>query len=131
MPIELDFAERARALVGTPFRLQGRSAEGLDCVGVAIETFGVQAARVRRDYRLRGDHAPEVRQFLGEGFRGVPRTQLRAGDLMLMKVAGDQVHLGVRTSAGFVHAHAGLRRVVETPGMPEWPILGVYRKRRR
>jgi hypothetical protein len=36
----------------------------------------------------------------------------------------------VRTNAGFVHAHAGIRRVVETPGMPEWPLLAVYRKRR-
>jgi hypothetical protein len=50
---------------------------------------------------------------------------------MLMKVAGDQLHIGVRTDAGFVHAHAGLRRVVETPGMPDWPFVGIYRKRRR
>jgi hypothetical protein len=50
---------------------------------------------------------------------------------MLMKVAKDQLHIGVKTNAGFVHAHAGLRRVVETPGAPEWPLLGIYRKRRR
>jgi hypothetical protein len=50
---------------------------------------------------------------------------------MLMRVAKDQIHLGIRTAAGFVHADASLRRVVETPGMPEWPILGVYRKRGR
>jgi hypothetical protein len=50
---------------------------------------------------------------------------------MLMRVSDDQLHLGVRTADGFVHAHAGLRRVVETPGAPQWPVLGVYRKRRR
>ena len=50
---------------------------------------------------------------------------------MLMNVSSEQLHLGVRTRCGFVHAHAGLRRVVETPGMPEWPIAAVYRKRRR
>jgi hypothetical protein len=50
---------------------------------------------------------------------------------MLMQVSDDQLHLGVRTAAGFVHAHAHLRRVVETPGLPEWPLLGAYRKRRR
>ena len=127
--MKTDYAERARALVGTPFRLQGRSTDGLDCVGVATTTFEVED--VRRNYRMRGQHEAEVREVLGKQFRCVPRTQLRAGDLILMKVAADQLHIGVTTSAGFVHAHAGLRRVVETPGPPEWPLLGVYRRRRR
>jgi hypothetical protein len=41
------------------------------------------------------------------------------------------MHLGVRTDQGFVHAHAGIGRVVETPGAPEWPVLAVYRRRSR
>jgi len=81
--------------------------------------------------RVRGDHEAEVHAYLAGQFRQVPRTQLRPGDLMLMNVSSEQLHLGVRTRCGFVHAHAGLRRVVETPGMPEWPIAAVYRKRRR
>jgi len=128
--LSIDHAERARALVGTPFRLQGRDAQGLDCVGVAVAAFGLAASSVRRNYRLRGDHEAEVRDFLRRGFRRVPKAQLRPGDLMLMRVAPDQLHLGVRTESGFVHAHAGLRRVVETPGAPEWPVLGLFRKRR-
>lgn len=127
----IDHAERARALVGARFRPQGRGEDGLDCVGVAMAAFGLRFGSVRRDYPIRGDHWNEVRQRLGTDFRRVPLTQLRPGDLMMMKVAGDQLHLGVRTAAGFVHAHAGLRRVVETPGVPEWPIVAVYRKRRR
>lgn len=128
--MSIDHAERARALVGTPFRLQGRSRSGLDCIGVALATFGVPAESVRRDYRMRGDHAAEMRDHLATYFRRVPATQLGPGDLMLMRVSSDQLHLGVRTRLGFVHAHAALRRVVETPGTPEWPLLGVYRKRR-
>jgi len=50
---------------------------------------------------------------------------------MLMRVADDQLHLGIRTTAGFVHAHARIGRVVETPGQPEWPVLGFFRKRAR
>lgn len=126
-----DFAERARALVGTPFRLQGRGVGGLDCVGVAMATYGVPNEDARSNYRLRGEHEQEVRRFLTESFRRVSAAQLRPGDLLLMKVAADQLHLGVRTDAGFVHAHAGLRRVVETPGMPDWLFVGIYRKRRR
>ena len=128
--MKIDYAERARALVGTRFRLQGRSAAGLDCVGLAMAAFDLPPDCVRRNYRVRGDHEVEVRAFLADQFRRVSRAQLRAGDLMLMRVAPDQLHLGVRTEDGFVHAHAGLRRVVETPGMPEWPLIAAYRRRR-
>ena len=129
--MRIDYGTRARALIGTPFRLQGRSAEGLDCVGVALATFSVPADKVGRNYRLRGDHEAEVRALLIEHFRRVAKRQLRSGDLMLMRVSGDQLHFGVRTDAGFVHAHAALRRVVETPGLPTWPLIGIYRKRRK
>ena len=129
--MDIDFAERARALVGIPFRLQGRDTAGLDCVGVTLAAFDLPIAAVRRNYRLRTGNEAEMRDQLGTHFRRVPATQLRRGDLMLLRVANDQLHLGVRTTAGFVHAHAGLRRVVETPGAPEWPLIGVYRKRKR
>lgn len=126
---EADFAERACALVGTRFRAQGRTQAGLDCVGVILRTFGINPAAARRNYRLRGDHRSELEQSLLEEFRNVPRCWLRPGDVMLMRVAEDQFHLGVRTAQGFVHAHAGIGRVVETPGLTGWPVAGVYRKR--
>ena len=127
----IDYAERARALVGTRFRPQGRDESGLDCVGVIVATFGSPAGRVRRNYRLRGNHFAELKREMGALFRAVPRRQVRCGDVLLMKVPNDQAHLGVRTAKGFVHAHAGIGRVVETPGIPEWPIIAVYRKRSR
>lgn len=126
----IDYAARARALAGTRFRLQGRGREGLDCVGVVLATFGLPPEAFRGDYSLRGNDEGEARGCLAEQFLSVSLKQLREGDVMLMKVAKDQLHLGVRTSAGFIHAHAGIGRVVETPGLPEWPLLGAYRKRR-
>lgn len=125
-----DYAERARALVGTRFRAQGRDETGLDCIGVVLSTFDLPATAGRNDYRLRGDHRHEVRQALDYHFRQVARKQARPGDVLLLSAGSGQVHLAVRTAAGFVHAHAGLRRVVETPGIPEWPVLAAYRKRR-
>lgn len=49
------------------------------------------------------------------------------GDVLLMAVGPGQGHLGIRTAAGFVHADAALRRVVERPGLPPWPLIGVWR----
>ena len=127
--MKTDYAARARALVGTPFRAQGRGGDGLDCIGVILATFGIAPDTVRRDYRLRGNHLDALRGGLAAQFRAVPKAQLRAGDVMLLECAPRHFHLAVRTSLGFVHAHAGIRRVVETPGAPEWPLIGAYRKR--
>lgn len=126
----IDYAARARALVGTRFRAQGRGEGGLDCIGVVLATFGIPAEAARDDYALRGDHLAEVRRSLDAFFRRIAPRMLRAGDVMLLRPADAQVHLAVRTDRGFVHAHSALRRVVETPGEPQWPLLGVYRKRR-
>lgn len=128
--MRIDYAARARALVGTRFRAQGRGEDGLDCVGVILATFGIAPDAVRSDYRLRGDHSREIRGQLDLHFRRIAKNQLQPGDVMLVTAAEEQPHLAVRTTDGFIHAHAGVRRVVETPGMPGWPLLGVYRKRR-
>lgn len=124
-----DYAASARALVGTRFRAQGRGSEGLDCVGLALATYGIARGSVRRDYALRGAYRAELEAELGRFFRRVRAA--RCGDLMLCAPAADQLHLAVKTDAGFVHAHAGLRRVVETPGAPEWPVLAVFLRRAR
>jgi hypothetical protein len=124
-----EHAERARALVGTRFRPHGRSRDALDCVGVILATFGIDPLSVRRDYRLRGEDPFELDAALLNHFRRVPARELAPGDVMLMTVADGQLHLGVRTVRGFVHAHAGIGRVVETPGLPVWRLLGLYRKR--
>jgi hypothetical protein len=99
-------------------------------VGVVIATFGIALDQVRRDYRLRGNDAQELREQLDRHFLRVTKTQLRAGDVMVLAPAERQLHLAVRTGDGFVHASAGIRRVVETPGEPQWPLIAVYRKRR-
>jgi lipoprotein Spr len=124
-----DFGERARAFVGTRFRPQGRDPSlGLDCVGLLLCTFGIPIESVRRNYLLRGDHRAEIERELTANFRRV-RSAKRTGDLMLLSIASDQLHFGIRTDRGFVHAHAGLGRVVETPGEPPWRVLAIYRKR--
>lgn len=121
---------RARALVGTPFRPQGREpGTGLDCVGLVLSAFEISPDSVRRNYRLRGDHRPEINAGLMRQFRKVARNTSRPGDVLLCAICNDQLHLAISCGASFVHADARLRRIVETPGEPAWPIIGVYRQR--
>ncbi len=120
-----DGAARARALIGTRFRPQGRGPDGLDCVGLAAAALGL--GETRRDYRLRGGDLARLEAGLAEaGLR--PVEEKATGDVIVLRSGPGQLHLGVWTGDGLVHADAGLRRVVERPGAPPWPILGIWRK---
>lgn len=125
-----EVVKRARAVVGSPFRPQGREPRiGLDCVGLILSAFDISQETVRRDYRLRGGHRLEVEAALMQRFGRISLDKSRPGDVLLCAIASDQVHLAISCGASFVHADARLRRVVETPGKPPWPIIGAYRPR--
>lgn len=127
----MTYAERARLLIGCRFRPQGRDENsGLDCLGLAATTYGIPLQQVPTDYRLRGNHFDALFQGMTGYFRQIRVGQVKAGDLLLCAAAADQPHMLVKTDAGFIHADAGLRRIVETPGAPPWPVRGVFRRRR-
>ena len=116
-------ADAALRAVGTRFRLHGRGADGLDCVGLVALALraGGYLGEVPSGYSLRGGDRGLLDRVLVRVVDPAP------GDVLLMAAGPGQVHLGIRTVGGFVHADAGLRRVVERPGMPPWPLIGVWR----
>ena len=116
---------RARAAIGARFRPQGRCIEhGLDCVGLAALAHRLEAPR---GYALRGGRIADVAAVARAGGM-VAVTDARAGDLMLMQVGPGQLHLGIASEDGMIHADAGLRQVVERPGEPPWPVIGRWRR---
>ncbi|HEX8668167.1 MAG TPA: peptidoglycan endopeptidase [Allosphingosinicella sp.] len=123
-------AARAQALVGVRFRPQGRDPErGLDCVGAAAAAAGVATERIRHDYPMRGHCLAEIEHALCDlGCRPVPEKEVsRAGDVIVCEAGPAQFHLLVSTWGAFVHADAGLGRVVERPFPIPWRIAGVWR----
>lgn len=120
-------AAAACALVGSSFRLQGREpATGLDCVGVVALALkaGGHAGPIPAGYDLRCGEAARFRSSWA-GLKVADGE--RPGDVLLCLAGPRQLHLAVRTVAGFVHADAGLRRVVERPGPLPWPLLMAWR----
>lgn len=124
-------AAAAEALVGVAFRLHGRDpARGLDCVGLvaaALRAVGREpfppAGYGLRQHALGGHLAAAARSGLEPTF-----APLAAGDVVLVHAGPAQHHLLVTTRrGGFVHAHAGLRRVVISPPPLPWPHLRRWR----
>ncbi|HEX8214279.1 MAG TPA: peptidoglycan endopeptidase [Allosphingosinicella sp.] len=124
-----EIAARARRLVGARFRPQGRDPElGLDCVGLVALATDVPIEQVRRDYTLRGQRLAEIEHDLCNlGLQPVAHNQMGAGDVLLFDAGPAQLHLGILTEQGFVHADAGLKMVVERPLPLPWPLLGLWR----
>ena len=103
--------------------MHGRGMDGLDCVGLVALALraGGYSGEVPSGYSLRGGDLGVLDRVLVRVASAAP------GDVLLMAAGPGQIHLGIRTAGGFVHADAGLRRVVERPGVPPWPTLGVWR----
>ena len=112
----LALARAAQALEGTPFRLHGRDeASGLDCIGV----LSAALAAIGRRIQIPTGYTLKLRNLdvwlpdpITSGFAiatGAPIT----GDVLLLNLRACQHHLVIAAEGGrFVHAHAGLRRVV-------------------
>ncbi len=124
-------AAAAAALVGTPWRLHGRDpTTGLDCIGL----LGAALAAVGRPVVLPTGYPLRLRALDGwlpdPGKLGfVPALGPdAAGDVVLLRLGPAQVHLAMAApQGGWIHAHAGLRKVVCQDALPRGQILGRWR----
>ena len=124
----LALAAAAEALADTPFRLHGRDpATGLDCVGVlaaALKAIGRQAP-LPHAYRLRSRAIPRLAEIARRCGLEPAKSAIEAGNVVLARIGSCQFHVLIAARDGrFVHAHAGLRRVVIGPLPPDWTIFG-------
>lgn len=95
---------------------------GLAALALRAEGF---VGAVPSGYALRSGDAATARAAIATaGFREA--TEPRAGDLLLLRTGPGQLHLGISSGAGIIHADAMLRRVVERPDVP-WPVIARWR----
>lgn len=119
---------RARALVGARFRPQGRTAEqGLDCLGLVALAAGLSGEAIPNGYPLRSRMRETVRTIVPEGLHPLAPDQAEVGDILLVEAGPGQHHFLLLADGGFIHADAGLGRVVEIPGGVPWPAIAAWR----
>lgn len=113
--------DEARTWDKVRFRHQGRSRNGVDCVGMLIavskKVLGV-APDIDNNYSKRPsqqDIFDNIKKYLIR----IKKEDARPGDIVQMRYGKQATHFGLLTDAGVIHAAAMNRRVVEHRITPE------------
>ena len=114
-----DVVAAARGYKGTPFRHQGRTRFGLDCVGLII-TVAKELNLMKcdflgysKDVQIKDGFMPRFREA---GLKEVQFEDRRIGDVLVMHENRFPCHAAFITSLepmSVIHAYARRRRVVE------------------
>lgn len=108
----LEPQERARALIGTAFRPQGRNpAVGLDCIGLVICAYDLPAGE-QPTYRLTDGSWPEIEIGLKPWFDRVEAGRGISNDLVVFALSRS-FHFGVISGSALIHADVNAGRIIE------------------
>lgn len=113
--------EEARTWINTPFRHQGRSRKGVDCIGYLAASANRFGANVElpTDYSLDVDPV-RFKNDLKKHFEEIPLSRAIWGDLIVVRYQGKSTHLVLRTPEGIIHASRQYRKVVEHGFEGDW-----------
>jgi len=132
----LDFADRVRSFVGTPFVHRGRSpGVGLDCAGVvvcALHDYGIESP----DIRYGTLPSPvDIEEGLGAIADRIAVEERRVGDVLTMHVKGrGEIHMGVivgkdDTGQDLLVHPSRRARIIEQPLTCGLEVAGCWRLR--
>lgn len=119
MPSKADIVARARAMIGTPWRHQGRSpGRGLDCVGLLVKVSH-ELGIADEDFVTYSRYTTGIEAIGFFAQRGIP-IEIEAagpGDAVVITDTMFPNHCGILAERDgmlmIVHAHAGRRAVIE------------------
>lgn len=110
----------AAAMLGQPYRYGGEKPGGFDCSGLMVYAAARAGLRIPRT----------AHEQLHAG-RAVSRRAIRAGDLVFMRLAGKELHVGMAIDGGhFVHAPSS-GGVVRVDSLGAAPYARGYLEARR
>jgi cell wall-associated NlpC family hydrolase len=115
-----DIVAEALTWEGTPFKHQGRSRSGVDCVGLGIcvgRAVGLLGDYDILNYRRNADGADLLREFKGQMGRQKPINHALPGDTFLFRDGQFVIHVGIVISVAprlqIIHSYAHNKMVVK------------------
>lgn len=119
-----DVVAAARAWVGAPYRHQGRSRMGVDCIGlviVVVKELGLLPPEQPPSNYTRRPRDGELEAYVAR--HCIPIENPEAGCMVLMRWAprAPASHVGILTPDNLIHAYGGNAKVVEHGFRSKWP----------
>ena len=122
---DTELSIKARGWLGVPFRHQGRSRYGVDCLGLLVKLAEELQLTSRENNAFWSEdrtdygHYPNALELLSETDSIVP------GVVLLLEVDRRATHLGIASKysqggMGLIHAYAPARKVIEEPLSSYW-----------
>jgi cell wall-associated NlpC family hydrolase len=130
-----DIITTARTALGVPFRHQGRSFRGMDCVGLLCyicDRHGVEYIDVEGYPRVPGRGLLESAFDAHVNSGALLRKEIgamRAGDFLMMRFGREPQHLAVLVGDTIIHSYAAVGKVCEHRLDERWKsrVIRVYR----
>lgn len=109
----------ANALVGVPYRHQGRNQNGVDCAGLIVvvgQMLDLMTDEEKRNYPRRPDTNTFTKEMIKVGLKQRPFGKHEHGDILRLNTSGWPVHLGIyevddRGMEWVIHAYQPHKRV--------------------
>ncbi|MDO9007218.1 MAG: NlpC/P60 family protein [Deltaproteobacteria bacterium] len=121
----------ARECIGTPFAHQGRIInKALDCAGVAVHVFDSMGCEVDQPAAYSRTPNNAMLEYWADRQPFLTRETIpQAGDILLMRFAGEPQHVAIFTGENLIHAYEAIGRVVEHRLDAKWRkrIVRAYR----
>lgn len=130
-----DIITTARTAIGAPFRHQGRSLRGLDCVGLLVFIcwhLGVSVAD-QEGYPERPSNGLLEGVFAEHVASGVllriEVTKMQSGDFLMMRFVREPQHLAILAGDTIIHSYMTVGQVCEHRFDARWRsrVIAVYR----
>jgi len=126
-PIEEKIVEEARTWLGVRFKHQGRTRNGVDCVGLVLKVheqlFGDEKEITGYERR---PNQRMVYDLMGKHLIRIRPEEAQPGDVVLMAFDTGATHLGIISEKTIIHAYLQARKVVEQP-LGSQRIVAYYR----
>lgn len=126
MPSRTDIVESARKNLGIPWRHQGRSKTGLDCLGLLIvvaDDLGIPY-QDEQGYQRRPNGHNLVNKFKDQ-LQEISIKDIQPGDALIFADEIYPCHVAIVSEKygklHIIHAHATRRKVLEEQYGYEWP----------